>query len=162
MIQRRGQSCIVPDVSEVHDVEGYVLCGTGEHTWVLAEVARRTGGLCSDCFIAQGSKRRDRIELVGGGARLEIPARPRRKRDRHRDREHDKLVEKCRERAKGRLASIFPDLYDILLAEERAAAGLEPWPVDMAVRAQDDPDGEVATQFAELALELDKIGAHVP
>jgi hypothetical protein len=33
-----------------------------------------------------------------------------------------------------------PDLYDQLLAQERAKLGLEPWPIEIALRAGEDPD----------------------
>lgn len=140
---------------QVHAVEGYALCPCGN--WVLNEIAARTGGICSACFQANGCERRRVIEVVGRGQRLELPlTKPRRKR--RRSRPKSRTAEKAKAAARARVAAMFPDLYDIVLAEERARLGLKPWTTDMAVRAHEDPDGEVAVQFAELAAALEREG----
>lgn len=53
---------------------------------------------------------------------------------------------------------MFRDLYDIILAEERAAEGLDPWPIDMAVRYGPDPGAEQTLAFARAYHLLDENG----
>lgn len=60
-----------------------------------------------------------------------------------------------------RLRAIFPDLYDILLAEERAAAGLDPWPLGTALATGPDPDGSQTERFAILYHALQDRGVNV-
>ncbi len=69
-----------------------------------------------------------------------------------------KDAEKARRNARARLAAMFPDLYDIVLAEERSRLGLKPWTVDLAIRAKEDPDGELALGFAEMTAALQREG----
>lgn len=138
----------------IHDVVGYALCvGCGDDL-VLDIVARRTGGLCTTCFDRRGGALRH-IEIEARGARIPIrlgpPARTRiRSRASHDSKTREKIVDKCRDRARKRLQAIFPDLYDILLADERAQAGLDPWPLAMAVRSGPDPDGSQTEAFARI------------
>lgn len=97
------------------------------------------------------------MEVVGRGYRIRVPRRKptRRIKPRARDRHHSD-VNRAKLRAAKRLRAIFPDLYDALLAEERAAAGLDPWPLDMAVRYAWDPDSSVSMRFAEIYHALDR------
>jgi hypothetical protein len=144
---------------EVHDVEGYVICEQGSH-WVLREIARRTGGLCPECFQRAGGQRLRTIEVVGAGARISVPVNRRRRPRPTTDarRRSKRAAERARERARKRLAHMFPDLYDIVLADERARAGLNPWTIDRVVTDHGDPDGEIALGFAELDLALEREG----
>lgn len=122
----------------------------------MREVAARTGGICSGCFRGGRGPDMRHLEVVGRGYRIRVPMRrPQRTRIRTRDaRHHD--VNKAKYRAQKRLRAIFPDLYDCLLAEERAAVGLEPWPLDMAVRHGWDPDCTQSMRFAEIYHALDR------
>jgi hypothetical protein len=126
-------------------VAGYVLCPRATHTepkLVKDYVAQRTGGICSECFAVEvGRDRIRRIELVRQGQRLVVPARakPSKKRYRYRPERNRRkaLNSKARERARKRVADMVPELYDAVLAEERAKLGLEPWPVEIAIRGTD-------------------------
>lgn len=122
----------------------------------MREVAARTGGICAGCFRGGRGPNMRRIEVVGRGYRIRVPLRKsQRTRVRVRDVDHHKVV-KAKDRAAKRLRAVFPDLYDTLLAEERAAAGLDPWPLDMAVRYQWDPDSSESMRFAEVYHALDR------
>jgi hypothetical protein len=141
-------------MESVHDVVGYVLCVGCDEELVLDIVAGRTGGLCTTCFRLKGTQLRH-IEVEARGARIPVRlGRPGRKRVRSTPsaeaKAREKTVDKCRERARKRLQAVFPDLYDIFLADERAAAGLDPWPLSMALRSGPDPDGSQTEAFARL------------
>jgi hypothetical protein len=137
-----------------HDVVGYVLCDHCGDNLVLDIVARRSGNLCTPCYIDHGGPRRE-IEIEARGARIPIRlGQPTRKRTRSKPspeaKAREKQVDKCRDRARKRLQAMFPDLYDILLADERARVGLDPWPLAMAMRSGPDPDGSQTEAFARL------------
>lgn len=136
-------------------VQGYVTCLLCPEL-VVREVAARTGGICSGCFKGGRGPNMRRLEVVGRGYRIRVPTRrPRPTKIRTRDAHHNDVV-KAKLRANKRLRAIFPDLYDTLLAEERAAAGLDPWPMDMAVRHAWDPDCSQSMRFAEIYHALDR------
>lgn len=138
-------------IEGTHVVEGYVLCPRphDEPKLVREDVAWCTGGLCLEHFHAEGSKRIERIELVRRGQRLSVPARVKPvKRKRHRPERNARknLNAKARERARKRVADLFPELYVILLAEEREALGLPALPVQVAVQGGDPT---AAIEYAE-------------
>jgi hypothetical protein len=64
------------------------------------------------------------------------------------------LAEAARVAAKQRLKEIFPELYQTLLAEERAKRGLEPWPIETA-HVIDDDTRRTTMDFAEVYAALD-------
>ena len=116
-------------------MEGYALCPCG--TWVINEVARRTEGRCVPCYQTHVAPRLHRLELVGDGARIQIPRSERRrkpKRDTPQRAARRKLARDSRDAARKRLSAMLPDLYDVVLAEERAKRGLDPLPVQIAIR----------------------------
>lgn len=121
------------------------------------EVAARTGGVCPEAWRILNQQRLTEIELVGRGSRIKVPlTRARKRPDRHltpAQVQRKKAGEKAKHRARKRLAAMFPDLYDALVAEERAEMGLEPWPVERAIRGE-DPEVEIG--FAALMAELDE------
>jgi len=136
----------------VHEVQGYVLCARCRDSLVIEPVANRTGGICTTCLAERGSPLKE-IEVEARGARFQIPlGRPKRapRRKSPEAKARERVVDKCKERAMKRLRAIFPDLYDILLAEERAAVGLDPWPLGSALRHGPDPDGSQTEAFAVL------------
>ena len=145
-----------------HVVEGYVLC-TCEHEdqphLVRDEVARRTGGVCPTAAASTRNQRAESVELVMRGRRITVPTKARsKKKARRPNPERDarrKQNERAKDAARKRLAAMFPDVFDMLVADERAARGLEPWPVDLAVRGN-DPEVEVA--FAAMFAELEQTG----
>lgn len=69
-----------------------------------------------------------------------------------------RLAAHASRRALKRLKNLFPDLYDILYAEERASVGLEPWSLQRALEHDDDPDGTVALGFARMLAAVDEAG----
>ena len=127
-------------------------------TWVRDEVAAVTQGRCPSCFQAAGAERTVALELVGQGMRVQIPLGGRRTKKRALTEgriARRKQNEKAKSSARKRLASMFPNLFAALVAEERGALGLEPWPVETAVRTV-DPQTELG--FAELLSELETRG----
>ena len=123
-------------------VEGYVLCPRGRHSepeLVRKEVAQRLGGVCSACFAAEGGKLITSVEVVTREGRIRLPSRRPDRRNRYRPQRNARkdLNKKARQRAARRVAAMFPNLYDVVLAEEREALGLPPWPVDIAARGLD-------------------------
>lgn len=149
------QVCTIIAMSQaLHAPAGYSSCRTcGE--WVRDEVFTRTDGLCPAHFAAAGRQRLTSLELVGRGMVLEIPKAKGRRRTTKRGtperKARKRLAELAKRRARHRLAAIFPEIYDILLAEERGELGLEPWPTAIALRGGNGDD-ELA--FAALAREL--------
>lgn len=57
-----------------------------------------------------------------------------------------------------RLRAIFGDFYDMLLAEERAAVGLDPWPIETVVGANPGLGAEETVDFAAVYHALDEHG----
>lgn len=54
-----------------------------------------------------------------------------------------------------RLRQLFPELYDTLVAEERARRGLEPWPTATALQAhQPDDFAEVYDALVSEGIQL--------
>lgn len=94
---------------------------------------------------------------------IEIPRGRNRRRPNRRPNDanaHTKrLGAKAKRAARKRLAAMFPDVYDMLLAEERGLLGLEPWPAEIALRSGGDPIVELG--FAEMLTELDARGVTV-
>lgn len=127
---------------------------------MLSVVAARTDGLCGRCHIAAGSPRIGPLELVGRGVKVSIPrgGRKRKRAESASRRESRRLARLAKDRARKRLAAIFPDAYDMLVAEERGNLGLEPWSIDAAVRGG-DPLVEIG--FAEMMSELEQRGVNV-
>lgn len=127
------------------DLEGYATCA---NTWcgalVLEVIAQRTRGFCVECWTSE--LRPDLVEITvrHAGERTALPMTqaPSKQRANRRNKSTDRLIDHCKRRALKRLKTIFPDLYDILLAEERARVGLNPWPIEMAARSGPDPDAE--------------------
>lgn len=130
-------------------IEGYVVCPGHHHVeatrLVREDIAHCTGGLCLECFAAEGGKRIREIELVMRGRRLTVPigdGKPKKRRYRPHRNARKALNAKARERARKRLSELHPELYVVLLAEERAKMGLPALPVQIAVRGG-DPTPEI-------------------
>ncbi len=120
------------------EVAGCVLCRRCSNL-VIREIARLTGGLCGDCLDVVGAQVRT-IEVLYGGRPVKMRTRVRRPGSRG-SAERAKLGAKCREKAARRVAKLFPNVYELLVADERARAGLEPWP--FTVMAQPIDPGEL-------------------
>lgn len=137
-------------------VEGYTLCPRPHDSpkWVRDEVAHCTGGICLECFEAEGAERIRRIELVIRGRRLSVPAgdgKPKRKRYRPHRNARKALNAKARERARRRLSELHPALYTVLLAEERAKLELPALPPQVAVFGG-NPNPEIDALEREVGL----------
>jgi hypothetical protein len=139
---------------------GHTMCPCGAP--VLNEVSYKTGGRCADCFRKSSGKlldaamvivdgrerivlRSDRSRRKPGVAAQRARAR-RRKRQDPDDKAHRQLVAACAERARRRLQRLFPELWEVLLADERAKAGLNAWTIDRALTP-----GEASSSLAWLA-----------
>jgi hypothetical protein len=121
---------------------GYEVCRQCS-TAVLDIVAAKTSGLCPDCFRERtnpfltavvahnNSGERVRLRLV---RKRRSPAyKAGKKRAKGRNREHAKIVRQAQARAARRLRELYPDVYEVLLADERAGAGLQPWTIERAL-----------------------------
>jgi hypothetical protein len=116
------------------EVAGCVLCRRCPNL-VIREIARRTGGLCGDCLDVVGANIRT-IEVSYGGRPVKIRSRVRRPGSRG-SAERAKLSAKCREKAARRVAKLFPNVFEVIVADERARAGLEPWPFTLMAQPLD-------------------------
>lgn len=124
---------------ELPPIEGYVICGGCGEAWVLREIASRTGGVCSNCFRTGTTV--GRIKVLADGIEMSMPTKKFHRRRKNRGNVTTKhKSEHARRRAKTRLSNLYPAIYDQILAEERCKLGLDPWPVEIAVRGGDDPD----------------------
>lgn len=129
--------------------------------WELTAVLNRTGGVCTCCSAAGLGHQFRHIEIVSRGRRTMITktsVKPHKHYPSRKAGPEKRQAAHASRRALKRLKNLFPDLYDILYAEERASVGLEPWPLKRALEHRDDPDGSVAAGFAEMLHALDEIG----
>ena len=60
-----------------------------------------------------------------------------------------------------RLRTVFPDLYDVFYAEERARLGLDPWTVDAMLSDGPDPGCQQTMDFARVYHSLTEHGVDV-
>lgn len=147
-----------PEATQI-DLAGYRSC-RNEHCGglILVEVAQRTKGLCIDCFRGQLGASLAEIEVrnLGRSQRMQIPRRKQAPEKGNRW-THD-AGNKARARADKRLRQLFRDLYDVLLAEERARFGLDPFPLETAVNEPSDGDASETIAFAAIYASLDQHG----
>lgn len=132
-----------------HDltVAGYTVCRTPDcGALVLDEVAYKTRGHCAPCFRANANIILDAaITVVAGREKLVLKTRQGNKTDGERaqrkrakkrakataaERAKRKKVAMARIAADRRLRRLFPELWEILLADERAKLGLNAWTID--------------------------------
>lgn len=112
---------------------------------MLDIIAHKTSGLCPDCFRAKtnpfltavvahnNSGERVKLRLV---TRRRPPShKAGKKRAKGRNKDRDRTVRQAQARAMRRLRELYPDVYEVLLADERAEAGLEPWTIERALTA---------------------------
>jgi hypothetical protein len=160
-------------VSEVHEDAsydsppvGYTACRIEAcGRWHLTAISNRTGGVCEECHFAGLGAQFRKMEIVSLGRRTEVKGksrRPSRKRPGRESKPGRALAGLAERRALKRLRRLFPELYDVLYAEERASVGLEPWPLDRALHhTAGDLDASTALGFAQLMHELDAVGVSV-
>lgn len=148
------------------DLEGYRSC---RNQWcgalVLVEIARRTDSLCATCYQSHLGEQLTQVEVVSKAQRMTMTVTksgaPSKTHRRKGDKSTKRLTEHARVRALKRLRSVFPDLYDVFYAEERARVGLEPWTIDVAVGAVTDPGCNETLEFAKLYHALSEHGVDV-
>jgi hypothetical protein len=139
---------------------GHTACGQCLKP-VLNEIAYKTRGLCADCFREQAGSIINPVMVVVDGrekivlrnvshrtpAERSQRARARkRKRQQPDEKQRRKDVAACAERARRRLQRLFPELWEVLLADERAKAGLAAWTIDRALTP-----GEASSSLEMLA-----------
>ena len=123
------------------EIAGYACCSEcGDYQPEI--LLWRTGMLCPAC-IATRVPPTPTVEVVVDGRITHIRRRPHRGGSRG-SKATKRASEKARLAAMRRLAKLQPDLFDILLAEEREARGLEPWYVTAQSRPL-DPEALQAT-----------------
>jgi GTP1/Obg family GTP-binding protein len=126
-------------------VFGYQPCAHCQEP-VLNEVAFKTGGRCADCYrrklgpffdeIIAVTKDRERIRLtLSKRSPAERAGRRRNKvRRGFEAKERSRLTMLARTRAYSRLTKIFPEIWEVLYADERAKLGMQPaWTIEKAV-----------------------------
>jgi len=131
---------------------GYSVCvKCGEP--VLDFVAYKTQSHCAECFRQHAAEILDPIMTVVAGrekivlrtniSKRRPGVRAQRARARARDRkkpevrEHRRVVAGCADRASRKLRRLFPEIYELLLADERQRAGLNAYTIDMALTPGD-------------------------
>jgi hypothetical protein len=150
---------------ESHNIDrisvfGYELCSVCQ-TPVVMEVSARTGGRCTKCWASTTVDRTKVLEVVGLGRRARVTVGASTAKKDKPPANTKKLAERCKHKALRRLRALFPDLYDVLLAEERAKHGLEPWPIERAAVTTDGLDAEATLAFAEVYHALSERGVDV-
>jgi len=109
-------------------------------------IADKTRGHCPDCFRSHASEIIDAVMVVASG-RERVVLRPKRsptelaarKRAKQKPevKARAKLVEKCNQKATQRLRHLYPEIWEVLVADERAKAGLEAWTLDRVLTPGD-------------------------
>lgn len=153
-----------PDDGSRIEVAGYRSC---KNEWcdelILREIAQRTRGFCPPCFSQVIGPDLTEVEVRNRGQRMTTPVRMKTTPAKNKgSRQQSKRAHKANVRAMRRLAMMFPDLYDILRAEERARDGLDPWPVETVVTTNNGPDAEESVQFARVLAALEEAGIDTP
>lgn len=146
-----GEACQI-------DVAGYRAC---RNSWcptlVLAEVAERTDGLCTECFRGQLGAKVAAVEIRNKGRILSMQrTRGRARAGSKGNRATKTSAENAKRNAMRRLRDLFPELYQLLLGEERARLGLEPFPLETAVH--EPTDASLTIEFARVYDALDQHG----
>lgn len=126
------------------EVAGYHTCRACGDAWVLESDFSRTGGVCVSCWLSKVGEPIHELEVLAGTATVKIrprsrPARKNRGRD-----DTARKAELARRRARSRLSGLYPDVYEVLLAQERAALGLRPLPPERQATATIDYDAVYA------------------
>lgn len=146
---------------------GYGVCAICDAP-VLTEILFKTGGLCAPHFRERSADILDAAMVVmDGREKIVLKSRSKRspavraQRARARQRQRQKPEEKdrrrvvagCQDRATRRLRRLVPELYEVLLADERARAGLAAYTIDMALTPG---DGMSALSWVEKYCALER------
>jgi len=124
------------DGSEISlGLEGHLRCRQlGCETQVPVFVGHMTTGLCFDCFVNGPMARLKEIEVLHRSTRVAIKLpesknkRKNRKKTNNGSLTHSHKVTRAKDAARKRLVMLYPEVYDLLYAEERHKAGLMPVP----------------------------------
>ena len=139
--------------------------GRGLDEWcgelVLKEITERTGGLCTGCFRTHLGEQLTEVEVRARGQRVKARMTGNRRAKNKGNPKTAKLAEKARMKALKRLRAVFPDLYDVFVAEERARLGLDPWSIDAVVRENGGPSADETISFARTYHALDSHGVDI-
>lgn len=143
------------------DVAGYRSC---RNPWcgelILVEVASHTGGLCAECLHGELGSKLAEVEVRNRGRIQSLRLPQRRGRDKGNLATHTAGT-KARSRADRRLRNLFPELYEVLLGEERARLGLEPFPIQTAIHQASETELSQTLDFARVYDALDEHGVDV-
>lgn len=129
----------------------------------MLEVAERTKGLCSECFRGVLGSQIAEVEIRNKGRLVSMnTGRGRTAAGRSTSKGNHSThitANNARRNALRRLKDLFPEMYDVLLGEERSRLGLEPFPLESAVYEPDDASRTIA--FARVYDALDEHGVDV-
>lgn len=117
-----GHCCII---RQMNRVEGYAACTCGCGRQELLHVAHLTGGLAWECFRDGRISKLKVARIQVGTAVIEVKmnARKRAKREvKHRTISQLRHAARCA--AWKRLAKVYPEMYDVLYADECHARGI--------------------------------------
>lgn len=147
------------------DVAGYRACRNEWCTNIeLVEVTYRTNGLCFDCFRGDLGSQIAEVEVRNNARVMSMKAATHNSRRSANTSKGNRATKaaamKAAKAADRRLRALFPELYEVLRAEERARFGLEPFPVDNILR---EAEGDVSEtiSFARVYDALDEQGVDV-
>lgn len=136
------------------EIEGYRKCAKCGQP-VLDYVAWQTGGVCFDpCFVNGDLARFREVELIQRATVVKVKRPPSTSKKKNHAKPHaksDYISHLARERALRRLPYLFPDVFALLLTEERHKAGMGPKPTrvkDALKTAVDDYAAFVAYHHA--------------
>lgn len=126
--------------------------------WVPSAFWTQTGGLCEVCFVDANRVPLRKLEIVARSGVVAMPLTRKQKRYKSRKTKRERDAERAKLAAMRRLAAIFPDFFQILLAEERSDRGLSPRPKNAAPLGWDDPTGEQTRAFLAAYHDDESIG----
>jgi len=137
------------------DLAGYRSC-RNEHcgALVLLEITYRTDGLCVECFRGHLGSKIAEVEVRSRSRNITLRRQARNKTPNKGNRATKQASTNAARMAANRLRQLFPDLYSILLAEERARFGLDPFPLERVIH---QPDSMTASEIIDFALVYDSL-----
>ena len=141
-----GHCCIIRNMVEI---AGYAACSCGCGRQELVHVAHLTGGLAWECFRDGRVSKLKAARIQVGTAVIEVKLNARKRTKREiKSRTRAQLRHQARCAAWKRLARVYPEMYDVLYADECHARGLTIVPKRVAEGAY---EVTVATNEAEVA-----------
>ena len=147
----------LPEATQI-DLAGYRSC-RNEHcgALVLLEITWRTDGLCTGCFQGVLGSKIAEVEVRSRARTIALQRRTRNRSGSKGDQGTRKAADHAARKAADRLRQLFPDLFSVLLAEERTRVGLEPFPLERAIQ---EPDAMTASEIIDFARVYDALDEH--